>query len=488
MKYLIIERQLFTFQFRKFNYSKVLSRIALIFLLLDYTFVHSQNVGINDTDPLATLDINGDLRLRSFDLNLIGTDQHDLDLTTHRYSVYTFNSATVQGTIITGMTGGVDGREILFFNSSADPISFFSDAHAQSISSDAQNRILNPPSQNISVAPNGTITFRYDGGKMRWTPVSGINTEGLNNQSTTWNILNTHISNANSGNVGIGTSSPDTKLHIEGTSIIANNDFIDPDLFPHKVVAGRIADGTGWESIGLGGKNGNPGQAWAIGSVNGDFSIAASNGASDNSLQTGLILDVQRNLLLTPFGGKVGIGANIPAEKLHVDNGNVKIGKNAIWQGPQDSKYLYFGDGNYVSIGEVGGDDNMEVKGSSIKLLVNGSGSVTIPNGNLGIGTSNPSHLLSVNGVIRSKEILVEAIPWPDYVFSPQYNLPNLKEVEKYIQENQHLPNIPKAKDIEEQGQAVGEIQRKMMEKIEELTLYIIILNKKIENLENSKK
>ena len=98
------------------------------------------------------------------------------------------------------------------------------------------------------------------------------------------------------------------------------------------------------------------------------------------------------------------------------------------------------------------------------------------------------TQVISVNGVIRSKEILVEAIPWPDYVFSPQYNLPNLKEVEKYIQENQHLPNIPKAKDIEEQGQAVGEIQRKMMEKIEELTLYIIILNKKIENLENSKK
>ena len=101
--------------------------------------------------------------------------------------------------------------------------------------------------------------------------------------------------------------------------------------------------------------------------------------------------------------------------------------------------------------------------------------------GNVGIGTSLPTHKLSVNGTIRSKEVIVEMANWPDYVFASDYKLPHLHEVEKHIIENKHLPNIPKASEIEDGGLYLGDVQKKMMEKIEELTLYIIQQNKILE-------
>ena len=104
--------------------------------------------------------------------------------------------------------------------------------------------------------------------------------------------------------------------------------------------------------------------------------------------------------------------------------------------------------------------------------------------GNVGIGTTaNPSYMLSVNGNIRSKEVVVE-IGWADYVFNKKYKLKPLIDVEKFIEQNKHLPNIPSAAEVEKNGLHLGDIQKKMMEKIEELTLYIIQLNKRIEELE----
>ncbi len=72
---------------------------------------------------------------------------------------------------------------------------------------------------------------------------------------------------------------------------------------------------------------------------------------------------------------------------------------------------------------------------------------------------------------------------WPDYVFSPNYRLNDLYELEKFIQSNNHLPNIPAAAEIEKNGLETGEMQRLMMEKIEELTLYIIDLKKELDSL-----
>ena len=87
--------------------------------------------------------------------------------------------------------------------------------------------------------------------------------------------------------------------------------------------------------------------------------------------------------------------------------------------------------------------------------------------------------MLAVDGKITCEEVLVKLSQnWPDYVFANDYKLPELSEVKTFIEENNHLPGIPKASEIEKNGLKLGEMQRLMLEKIEELTLYIIELKK----------
>jgi len=106
-------------------------------------------------------------------------------------------------------------------------------------------------------------------------------------------------------------------------------------------------------------------------------------------------------------------------------------------------------------------------------------------NGNIAIGTVlNPvGYKLAVGGKIIAEELKVrlQSAPWPDYVFEKDYKLPTLAEVEKQIQDKGHLANVPSACEIETNGFEVGDMVRIQQQKIEELTLYIIELNKKLE-------
>ncbi|MEP1490168.1 MAG: fibronectin type III domain-containing protein [Algibacter sp.] len=104
--------------------------------------------------------------------------------------------------------------------------------------------------------------------------------------------------------------------------------------------------------------------------------------------------------------------------------------------------------------------------------------------GRVGIGTDTPDEKLAVNGNIHTKEIRVDLNDWPDYVFTNKHQLPTLKEVENHIKENGHLPNIPSAKDVKENGLLLGDMNAKLLEKIEELTLYIIQMEKRLNKLE----
>jgi hypothetical protein len=103
--------------------------------------------------------------------------------------------------------------------------------------------------------------------------------------------------------------------------------------------------------------------------------------------------------------------------------------------------------------------------------------------GNVGIGTISPQYPLSVNGTVQAKEVLVNT-GWSDYVFAPTYRLQPLSEVAAYIKENQHLPDMPSAADVEKNGVGVGEMESKLLAKVEELTLHVIDLDQKNRELE----
>lgn len=131
--------------------------------------------------------------------------------------------------------------------------------------------------------------------------------------------------------------------------------------------------------------------------------------------------------------------------------------------------------------------------------------------GNVGIGTSAPDEKLTIKGKIHAQEVRVDlkGSLVPDYVFAPDYKLKSLQEVENYVKENSHLPEVPSAKEMEKNGLMLAEMNMTLLKKIEELTLYaieqekksdkmikyiesqdklIIEQNKRLDKLENSKK
>lgn len=169
--------------------------------------------------------------------------------------------------------------------------------------------------------------------------------------------------------------------------------------------------------------------------------------------------------------GNVGIGTASPSEALDVV-GNIEVNGNLNGKGEYIS---YRGDA-----GTILRTKNISATGSPDQLVISHSlGGVQIENmrGNIDFkSTVKMEENLVVDADIIAKKLRVTADPMavPDYVFQPGYELKSLAEVEAYIQANSHLPSIPSAKEVEANGQDVGDIQLKLLEKIEELTLYAI--------------
>ena len=194
-----------------------------------------------------------------------------------------------------------------------------------------------------------------------------------------------------------------------------------------------------------------------------------------------------------PSSGNVGIGTTSPNAKLTVE-GNIRAGYFSFNNGGYDdsngnitkiidhTKYNNYilgwdwtsGLGDHTLIGWGG-------LGEGDELIISESKGLLWPN-NVGIGTMNPDAKLAVNGKIHTKEIKVDMTGWPDYVFKKDYSLITLKEVESHIKEKGYLPGIPSAKEAENKGIELGYISKKLLQKIEELTLYVIYQEKKIKN------
>ena len=193
--------------------------------------------------------------------------------------------------------------------------------------------------------------------------------------------------------------------------------------------------------------------------------------------------------------GNIGIGIDNPNEKLEVV-GNIK---------------LYSPNSDIVTVGHDGVNGFIESgtavngalkinfnSGENVEVLTNSTGGsfevghnvfLSTIDGSVGIGTKTIQQgykLVVDGGKVGFREVYVKLLgQWPDYVFAQNYKLKPLADVEEFITNNKHLPDMPNASMIEIEGQNIGEIQRLHQLKIEEIFLYIIQLQKEIEYLKN---
>jgi len=189
------------------------------------------------------------------------------------------------------------------------------------------------------------------------------------------------------------------------------------------------------------------------------------------------------------FGGRIAIGITTP----YLGSGlHVKSPSSGPWgivsEAVSNQRIIGLGHNGIAGIVSV---SYLDVSGYS-PLYFETSNLTRLAikvDGKVGIGTTSPDQLLTVNGTIHSKEVKVDlAVPAPDYVFEKDYKLPSLDEIKTYIDRNKHLPDVPSAKEMEANGVQLGEMNMVLLKKIEELTLYMIDARKEIEDLKSENK
>jgi len=264
------------------------------------------------------------------------------------------------------------------------------------------------------------------------------------------------------GNVGIGTANPTQKLEVNGDVTVGN----------------RTRAGSFINIIGAGAH-----QEFGL-RLGGVTNPDARASILSSTTSGGLSFSVLENLAMRiNSAGNVGIGTANPTRKLEVTTAD-------SWNQPP----LRIGsiDGNEPAVDFRSGTGAFGISvnngtSNAFKIYHTATeNSLVLGNiGNVGIGTSSPTYKLEVNGTIRSKEIKVEASPWPDYVFTNDYELKPLSEVQEFIESNGHLPNIPSAAKVETDGIELGMMNAKLLEKIEELTLYTIEQENKLDHQES---
>ena len=264
------------------------------------------------------------------------------------------------------------------------------------------------------------------------------------------------------GNVGIGTADPSGKLHIVDTNVNI-----------------RTSEGSsnGWSKNSLT-VEGNPDSKYSTLKITSGHAAVSDKG----------LLNVDRSgksYLYVRMDGNVGIGTLTPGATLQIGggSGSLHVGGNTGLLlkpsiGDRALMELHSPDGaNRLVFQSLSGASYLASLDAKPLLLQNSGG-------NVGIGTNNPTQKLSVNGTIQAKEIIVNT-GWSDFVFDNNYKLRPLTELEQFVKTNKHLPEIPSQQQVEKNGVQLGDISSKLLMKIEELTLYIIEQNKKINNLEN---
>lgn len=297
-----------------------------------------------------------------------------------------------------------------------------------------------------------------------------------------------------SNNVGVGTVDPSARIHISGGSgeQLRITEFSNP-FVQFTTGGGQFAEN----------KKG-------FLDVSGDDFRVGTN--TENNAGKFIVRVNGNNILNVTPTGRVGIGTSNPSTSLHVIgntiitgitqiDGGANIGGNSGIDGDLtldavnptiqlqnsnvDKGFVQLS-GDHLRIGTNSGNAAgkfvIRTNGGD-RFFVDGSGNV-----NIGSQTDAAGYILRVGGRMICEEVKVklQTSTWPDYVFAENYKLPALSEVDKFIKLNKHLPNIPSAAEVAKNGLELGDMQNRMMEKIEELTLYIIQQQKEIDYLKTS--
>ncbi|MBQ6764989.1 MAG: hypothetical protein IJP45_07375 [Paludibacteraceae bacterium] len=273
--------------------------------------------------------------------------------------------------------------------------------------------------------------------------------------------------NPDTTKVGIGITSPSERLHINKGALKIGNTSSQADRSINLL---KFGDGNyihigEWEADNMlsfkankyNFTNGNVG----IGVTNPQYKLAINGKLFLNSDENGrsyLHWDSHTLVMGTPVG-------KYAVSKLYLMSGGSSTGS------------LY----SEIKLFTANGENDQVAK---IKLNTKENCWINTP-GYIGIGTETPQHKLDVRGTIRANEILVNNVTGADFVFNESYNLRPLSEVKAYVQENQHLPEIPSAAEMQEKGVNINELQIQLLQKVEELTLYIIQQEQRIQELES---
>jgi hypothetical protein len=287
-----------------------------------------------------------------------------------------------------------------------------------------------------------------------------------------------------SGSVGIGTTTPQALLDVEGEALFLSglHKFYIKSGYSFDASKAGFRVNTG--SLVMNAKDG--GTLYLNRDVGADTRIQSAVGAVSN------------DIAVFKSNGNVGIGVSEPTSKLQV-NGNAYIGGGLILDPTPGSATGWFrgapnansnviiqgAQGNYTAFWLTGGPDVLKLGGSGGTEPSQGAINISYT-GNVGIGTTSfndATYKLYVETGIRTRKIKVDISGWSDYVFNNDYTLRPLSQVEKFIKQYRHLPDVPSAAEVKKEGIDVGENQAVLLKKIEELTLYIIEQQKQMDEL-----